>query len=286
MTLSVAVALFSMGCVVDITSSSVINCLHYYSKIILKGVIVKKTLWIVGLCLILTAGLEAKVLDVAYKVSFGMFGEMGISKAHLETKGNHYTISINGKASGLAKALSGNRKEYHTSKGYVRNGIYYSQMYSVNVEYGEKRKEIIYTIDYNTKKVTKVKKKYKQGKLTSENSETLDFFCTNDLLTLYFNIGKLIKDKNQAGLYKFKAVGAEGQKGKVELIVPTKKQLPKYKKTLGKGNFWYLTAIIHQKIFSSNKGELMLAIGEDGVTQKAVLKDLVMFGDLVAKRVK
>jgi hypothetical protein len=275
-----------MGCVVDITSSSVIICLHYYSKIILKGVIVKKTLWIVGLYLILTAGVEAKVLDVSYKVSFGLFGKLGTSKAHLETKGNQYTISIHGEASGLAKTLSGNRKEHHTSKGFIRNGIYYSKRYRVEIEREDKRKIKIYKFDYSKRKVTKIKKYYKKGKLVSKKSETLDFFSTNDLLTLYFNVGKLIKDKTKAGLYKFNAVGAEGQKGEVELYIPNTKQLPKYEKTLGKGSFWYFTAIIHQDIFSSDRGELMIAVGEDGITQKAVLKDLILFGDLVAERVK
>jgi len=260
--------------------------LYNYSKIKPKGVILKKTLWILGLYLIAAIGAEAEVLDVKYEVSFGMFGKMGISKGHLETNGNQYTIYIDGEASGLAKTLSKNRKERHTSKGFIRNGIYYSEMYSVDIEYGDKRKEKIYTIDYQTKKVTKVKKHYKNGKLVREENETLDFFGTNDLLTLYFNVDKLIKDKTKAGHYTFSAVGAEGQKGKVELYVPDTKQLSTYQKTLGKGNFWYLTAIIHQKIFSSNKGELLLAIGEDGVTQKAVLKDLIMFGDLVAERVK
>ncbi len=47
-----------------------------------------------------------------------------------------------------------------------------------------------------------------------------------------------------------------------------------------------MTAIIYQKIFESNKGELMLAVGKDGIAQKAVLKDLIMFGDLVSERVK
>jgi hypothetical protein len=47
-----------------------------------------------------------------------------------------------------------------------------------------------------------------------------------------------------------------------------------------------MTVIIHQKIFASNRGELMLAIGKDGIVEKAVLKDLVMFGDLVAKRIR
>jgi len=48
---------------------------------------------------------------------------------------------------------------------------------------------------------------------------------------------------------------------------------------------WYAKAIVHQDIFSSDKGELLLRIGDDGITQKAVLKDLIFFGDIRAERI-
>ena len=96
----------------------------------------------------------------------------------------------------------------------------------------------------------------------------------------------MIKERSKAASYEFSAVGAERQKGKVEVYIPKKSELKVYKKKLGEGEYWYITAVIYQKIFASNKGELMLSIGKDGITQKAVLKDLVMFGDLVAERIK
>ncbi len=87
-------------------------------------------------------------------------------------------------------------------------------------------------------------------------------------------------------MYTLTAVGAERQKGTVKVYIPKESELKRYKKTLGEGDYWYMTAIIYQKIFASNKGELMLAVGKDGVAQKAVLKDLILFGDLVAERIK
>ncbi|MGC9350900.1 MAG: DUF3108 domain-containing protein [Sulfurovum sp.] len=230
--------------------------------------------------------LDAKVIDVTYQVKFGILGELGVSHAHLETKGNRYKISIDAKATGLAKALSKNRKETHLSEGFIRNGKYYAKSYTINIEHGEKKREKLYTVDYQKKIVTKVTKKYKKGKLVSDKEQTLDFFSTNDLLTLYFNLPKLINGNSKPGTYSFNAIGAERQKGKVEIYLPKSSEVEKYVDTLGKGEYRYLTAIIYQKIFSSNKGELMLAIGKDGITQKAVLKDLVMFGDLTAERIK
>ena len=246
----------------------------------------KKSLFILGLIFMCMLQVQAKVLDVSYEVSFGMLGKLGISEAHLETIGDRYTIDIKMKATGLAKILSKNRKERHISKGHIVNGLYISDSYTVVKSYGKKHTEKRYTIDHKNKKVKKEYLRTKNGKIAKNEHTVLDFYSENDLLTLYFNLPKMIKDRSKASSYEFSAVGAERQKGKVEVYIPKKSELEEYKKTLGEGEYWYITAVIYQKIFASNKGELMLSIGKDGITQKAVLKDLVMFGDLVAERVK
>ncbi len=246
----------------------------------------KKSLFILGLVLVFMSQIQAKVLDVTYKVSFGMFGEMGISDAHLETKGDRYTIEIKMKATGMAKALSKNRKERHISKGHIVNGMFVSDTYKVIKTYGKKHIEKIYRIDHQKKRVTKDKTKKNKDKITEKKHTVLDFYSENDLLTLYFNLPKMITDRSKATTYEFSAVGAERQEGKVEVRIPKESELKGYQKTLGEGDYWYMTAIIYQKIFASNKGELMLAVGKDGITQKAVLKDLMMFGDLVAERIR
>ena len=246
----------------------------------------KKSLFILGLVLVFTLQIQAKVLDVTYRVSFGMFGEMGIADAHLETKDDTYTIDIGMQATGMAKALSKNRKERHISEGHIVNGLFVSDTYKVIKTYGKKYIEKIYRIDHKKKRVTKDNTKKNKDKITEKKHTVLDFYSENDLLTLYFNLPKMITDRSKATTYEFSAVGAERQGGKVEVRIPKESELKGYKKTLGEGDYWYMTAIIYQKIFASNKGELMLAVGKDGITQKAVLKDLMMFGDLVAERVK
>ncbi|WP_296823781.1 hypothetical protein [Sulfurovum sp.] len=246
----------------------------------------KKSFMVLWVCMIFSTLIHAKVLDVRYKVSFGIFGQMGIANAHMETKGNTYTIDIGMKATGMAKALSQNRKERHISKGHIVKGMFVSDTYRVVKTYGNKHIEKIYHIDHKKKRVKKDYVKKKKGKITGEEHTVLDFYSKNDLLTLYFNLPKMIKDKSKSGIYKLRAVGAERQKGLVKIKIPASKEIEVYKRTLGKGDYWYMTAIIYQKIFSSNKGELMLAVGKDGITQKAVLKDLIMFGDLVSERIK
>lgn len=236
--------------------------------------------------LFLITQLEANILDVSYKVEFGMFGQLGICDAHLKQGKKEYTIEIGVKATGMAKALSRNRQERHTSHGSRHNGMLVSDTYKVVKTYGAKYIEKTYRTDYQHKQVKKYVLKKRDGKITGQKEQVLDFYSTNDLLTLYFNLPKLIKDMSKPGKYTFTAVGAERQQGLVEVIIPKKEALRSYEKLLGKGDYWYMTVIIHQKIFASNRGELMLAIGKDGIVEKAVLKDLVMFGDLVAKRIK
>ncbi|MBN2767894.1 MAG: DUF3108 domain-containing protein [Campylobacterales bacterium] len=230
--------------------------------------------------------LDAKTIEAQYKVSFGIVGELGIADAKITTEKNRYTIEIGAEATGLAKILSNSRKEKHISKGHIKNGRFISESYHVIKSFGNKYVEKIYTVDHKNKKVTKQYIKKKGDKVTEDQKSTLDFYAEDDLLSLYFNLGNLIKDKTLAKEYQFKTVGAEKQKGRVTVIVPPKDEIPKYKKMLLKGDYWYISVIIYQKIFTSKQGELLIAIDDEGMAQKAILKDLLLFGDLRGERIK
>jgi hypothetical protein len=245
----------------------------------------KKNILIFLLVLLLFTGLEARKLDAAYSVSYGMFGELGISEAHLETKGDTYVIEVNARTTGIVKHLSKNRQESYVSRGHIVNGMLVSDTLEVVRSYGDKKSTKTYRIDHKNRKVTRTYIKKKAGKIFRNESRVLDFYSRDDLLTLYFNLSDRI-DLDKPRSYELTAVGAEKQNGKVKIIVPDKKDRKHYEKSLGEGDFQYLTAIVYQKIFESNKGELMIAIGKDGIAEKAVLKDLILYGDLVAKRVK
>ncbi|MEA3455602.1 MAG: DUF3108 domain-containing protein [Campylobacterota bacterium] len=230
-------------------------------------------------------GLHAESIDALYKVSFGMIGEIGKAKAHLEKDGDRYRIEVVGEATGMARALSKNRKEKQVSEGHIRDGLLVPDNYSVIRSFGSKVITKVYTIDHKNSSVEQLNEKTENGKLVWKDSKVLDFYADNDLLTLYFNIATLIPEKDKKATYTFRAVGAEKQQGSVEVIVPDRSERRDYEKNLGKEAAWYLTAVIHQKIFSSSKGELILSIDEAGITQKAMLKDVMMFGDILAERV-
>jgi hypothetical protein len=228
--------------------------------------------------------LIAETITVDYKVEFGIMGEIGVAHAKLTRDDKDYVIDIELESTGIAKTLSGNRKERHISKGHIENGIMVSDLYQIIKSHSNKLSNRVYTIDHKNKKVTRKDKKYKNGKLYKERTKELDYYSKDDLLTLYFNLDKYIKDKSVSKNYIFSAVGAEIQKGYVEIHIPSGKELSKYKKLLGSDGAWYARAIINQKIFSSDRGELFLSIDEDGITKKAILKDLIFFGDVRAIR--
>lgn len=246
----------------------------------------RRNLKLVGLVLLLSIGLEASKVRTVFDVSYGFFGKIGKAEAILEKTKKSYTIDIHLKSRGLAKVLSSNRKEHHVSKGHIQNGLMVSDLYQVIKSYGSTVVNKEYHVDHKRKRIIKKYKKWEDGKVIREQETILDFYAKNDLLTLYFNLDKAIKDKHHASTTIYKAVGAERQKGKVTLIIPSKGQMKKYKEDLGNDASWYATAIIHQKIFSSKEGRLKLAIAKDGITNKAVLEDVLFFGDIRAVRRK
>ena len=243
-----------------------------------------KKIWILITALMLSL-LNAETIKADYKVEFGIIGEIGVANAVLTRNENSYEINVELKATGLAKTLSGGRTEQHISKGHIENGLMVSDLYQVIKSYGSKTSNKIYRFDHQKKIVTKTYKSWKNGKVNKESSETLKYYSKDDLLTLYFNLNKKIDRTKEDKHYTFLAVGAEKQEGKAEIYIPKKSDYGEYKEMLGESNdSWYARAIIHQKIFSSDKGELLLRIGDDGITQKAVLKDLILFGDVRATK--
>jgi len=246
----------------------------------------KKSVWIIELMLIVSTMTMAQTIKANYDVSYGIFGQIGTAKALLNKDKKKYSIDIHLEATGLAKVLSGDRKERHISKGHIEHGLMVSDLYQVIKSHGDTVINKEYWTDHKRKKVIKKHQKFKQGKLVSNKRTILEFYAKDDLLTLYFNLDSAIKEKRKPRTYLFKAVGAEKQKGKVTVIIPKKNDLPQYLESLGDDSAWYATAIIHQQIFSSQEGRLLLGVAADGITDQAVLKDVIFFGDIKGVRVK
>ncbi len=244
----------------------------------------KRILIISSLFLFLGSTANAKVTQLNYKATFGIFGKVGTINNKLTKNKRTYKIETRVKLAGLAKVLMGGQKEYYVSKGHMKNGLMVSDFYEMTTTKGKKKKVKTYTINHKKKYVTKRYRKWKAGKLVKDTTTKLKFYAKDDLLTLYFNLGTALKKKGKK--YNFKVVGLEKQNGKVQITVPSNSKVKSYKKDLGSGANLYAKALIHQKNFKKKKGDILLAVAKDGFIKKSVIKDVMLYGDAVLTRVK
>jgi hypothetical protein len=226
--------------------------------------------------------LHAEKIEADYSVEFGIIGEVGKVHATLTSDDRHYVIDANVSALGIAKAVTNNLKERHISKGHVVKGLLVSHMYQMIKSYGEYTSTTIYRVDHKKKKLTRQYKKWKYDKLIIDRKMTLDYYGKDDMMTLFLNLPKHIKDKQTPKKYRFKVVGADRKNGRVDITIPSQQSLKKMKDFVGKGNAgdWYSTVVMHRKLYQSSQGELDMRIGQEGQLEKAVLKDLIFFGDV------
>ncbi len=226
------------------------------------------------------AFLDAKTIEVKYKVTYGIFGKVGTAVGRLETNATDYSITIDIATAGLAKILSGNRKEHYISRGIIKDGLFVPQIFE-KIKETKKRRDIKrYTFDHLHKKVIAMEDKNKYGVFHTHTEKPLNYYAKDDLLTLYFNLKHYLKPSKTK--YRFYAVGGNETDGAVDIELlknpgPIKKLL--------KSDGIYLRVLLHQKIFSSKSGELYIVMDEEGITKKGLLKDVILFGDIVGKLV-
>lgn len=227
--------------------------------------------------------IDAKSIKVDYSIEFGIVGE--VAKVHTTLTSNSKVYTLNAHVSVLgiiAKAVTNNLKEQHISKGHIANGLLVADTYQMIKSYGKYNSRTIYRVDHKKKRVTKHYKKWKEGKKIIDHKVILKYYGRDDMMTLFLNLPKHIKNKNKSKNYRFKAVGADRKNGRVDVKIPSVNSLREMKKIVGesKKGDWYSTVVMHRKLYNSQKGELEVKIGKDGIVEKAVLKDLIFFGDV------
>jgi len=227
---------------------------------------------------------QAKEIEMNYKATFGVFGDVGMIKNRLIQNTNTYKIETRVTLKGLAKIILGGQKEHYISKGHMENGLMASDFYEMTSTKRDKKKVRTYTINHKDRYVTKRYRKWKKGKLVKDETYRLDFYAKDDLLTLYFNMNEAIKEKREK--YIFNVIGLEKQNGKVQITVPDNAHIASYKRDLGNSADWYAKALIVQKNFRNKKGDILLSVSKDGFIKKAVIKDILMYGDAKITRVK
>ena len=231
----------------------------------------------ISLVIIATSLSMASVKQINYKATFGIFGTVGKIHNTVTKDSKHYTIKTSVRLSGMAKMMLGGQKEDYISRGHLYKGRMISDFYEMTTRKGSTKKVKTYTLHHKGKYVTKRYRKWVKGKLIKDKTRRLKYYGSDDLLTLYFNMGTVLKKKGM--IYHFSVVGLEKQNGRVNVTVPLDKHARRYKKDLGAGASLYAKALIHQKNFKKDKGNILLALGKDGIVSKSVIKDIMLYGD-------
>lgn len=227
--------------------------------------------------------LYSKIIEARYKIAYGIFGEIGYANATFKKSNDEYMIKIDAKATKIAKILSKNREEEYMSRGIVVDGILRPKIYKKIRKNSYKKIIKTYKFDHEKKIIEVFIERYKNNRLVSKNSERLKYYAKDDILTLYFNLKKYLNERKEDSLIFF-AVGGNKEDGKVDVRLPKDKELKRLKSLFHNEDGLYIDVVIHQKIFASKEGRLHIVIDQKlGVAKRAILEDVIFFGDIVAK---
>lgn len=224
-------------------------------------------------------------IEAKYKITYGDFLELGIATATLKVEKQDYEIRIEAKTTGMAKLLTKNRVEIYESSGKLLDNDFIPNIFIKTRSNDTKKRVKTYTFDHSNKKVflntkTKGEKSFINKGLkastkeySKESNEEFDYFAKDDLLSLFFDMNKKLNSFEKDKKYSFKAIGANKKTGEIDIISSShiNKELIVY---------------INQKIFSSKKGELLISLNKEGFCKKAILKDVLFFGDIVGNMIE
>ncbi len=226
--------------------------------------------------------LHAEEIAADYRVEYGIFGQVGKAHAILRTDDTYYMIDANVSTLGIAKTVTDDLQERHISKGHISKGFLVTDMYQMIKSFGPYTSTTIYRVDHKTKRLTRQYKKWKYDQQIINATEKLEYYAKDDLMTFFLNLPVHIKEKYRPKKYQFKAVGEDRKNGRVDITIPSGKVLKEIIDFVGEGQEgdWYSRVVMYRKLYHSKQGELDVRIGKEGLVEKAVLKDLIFFGDV------
>ena len=227
-------------------------------------------------------GFNFKSSSADYEVSYGIVGVVGLVHAQLRVENSTYKVRIKAEGKGLIKFLSRNRIEVYESTGIIKNGHFVPNLFVKNRIWGSKEERKRYFFNHDIKEGMVVATHVDGNKLT-ESREKLPYYSDNDILTLFFNleslIGKNLSPKKQVVL---SAVGANKKDGHLTIQTPEKVLKSEIEKLLQREDT-LLAVVLNQKLFFSKNGELFINIREDGICDRVMLKDVLMYGDVIGR---
>jgi hypothetical protein len=229
---------------------------------------------------------RAAVLEASYDISYWFLGRIGTTTLRCETGKGRYRIEAEARLDGIAAVLAHHHTERHISTGRIgpdRQLI--PERYDVITTRDGYRKEKHYVFDRRHHRILlrqrvehMVNKRHfdalQMRHVSAKKPETLTsrsiepYRAQDDLLTLYFNAGKVLRQLPPQTGHILYAAGAE--EGRVKII--------------RNNESFTFSVFLNQEIFRSHKGELQIETDRNLYVKRAVLKDVFLFGDLKVER--
>jgi hypothetical protein len=218
-------------------------------------------------------------IEAKYEITYGILGSIGDASADLKVEKGTYKIKLKAKARGLVKILSSSRVETHESTGIVKDGKFLPTIFISSKKRGSKTDIKRYLFDHDKKVVKLLQTRIRDGEIVDTKS-ILPYFAQDDILTLFFNLKYFLgEDYTPKVGQKLVAVGANKKNGEVELFKADSKMYKDLSKEL-KSRENLLVVVLNQRVFASQKGEMIINLNSDGICTSALLKDVIMFGDI------
>ena len=243
----------------------------------------------------------AQSIKAGYDVSFGIIGEIGQSEITYTQDRDNYLVHVYAYTTGLSAFLTQNRQESYFSQGKIINGTLVPNVFvkyrknnsgtsSKVFRFNHTKKKVFLTLAH-LNNISSTKYSVKTMKSIDVQTEEFTFkkgqfryYTDNDLLSLFFNTKKLFNSLLLGESREFSAIGSKTPNCKIDLSVPDGKLRSELKAILSDNDDKLLTIIVHQDIFQSKNGHLHINFDNDGFAKDVLLKDVIMFGDIRAKR--
>lgn len=252
---------------------------------------------IIIMCVFTVVSLFSMDLKAKFDIAYGIFGTVGTTTTQTYVdEQNHYRIDLHVETQGLAHFFSGSREEWYLSVGNVNiKGVFIPESFEKKVTHTVStgsasdvswEVETVtqkYTFDHEKKKIMLEETKARGEKILDKVKKQLDYYAPYDLLSLFLNFPKVLPSLDLQKPTVLYAVGANDKDGRVD-VHPVENALST-KDKFGWSDGHILKVILNQKIFASEKGELLLNLGDDGLAKNGVLQDVIFFGDIRGTRV-
>ena len=245
--------------------------------------------------------LHALVISGSYDISFSVFGKIGEAVVSMERHDAAYRIRIEGYLTGVAADIGAHRREIHESEGTVVKDVFVPSRY-LKIRSSDHRHETTeYRFDHKNETVTKRRtKEYIRHNrrfdiatmgivdapehIVNTVEVPLPYYAPDDLLSLFFNVKNYIGTIPRGAQSVRLSAGAANVRGEVLITNPGGEKRRELQRLMPGNEDRLVTVVVDQDIFESDRGELYVSLDSDYLAIEAMLKDVLLFGDIRAVR--